>query len=425
MKLIPGIVDKFVAVNPPDFVALLQAEDRPSFDTFWKLQNQIKPIDFYCYLYARFGPPNGIQNLLRADHSDNLIHWEWSLRAEDRLYLIQGHNFRTEIWVSGAALESESLEVLIADIKQSFPQYGKSMGEIRKKLEHWIEFINPYQRIRAAVDCLDKELASLEVPSQEDQPKSVTDFDSTEEWSKVWNRHAQTISRATGLCFGIRSMLPVMAEAFVNLLMYMQMKPELKADDRLRENLFRQPIDVRVRGLSHNCVGFESAVDYSHEACRRYHSLVNERNDLLHGNVVVDKLKFNELYFNGRVPVFKTYSTMWERAFGVAQSSVGLDLLENERDVVDGFVDYVISCLKEKTQMDVRAFLQQRELGLSLDDGHLGVLFSGQLVDMVMGPKGGQVKGAPNKSLQLTFDSPLGLATPSPPVDSNAAELRR
>ena len=30
----------------------------------------------------------------------------------------------------------------------------------------------------------------------------------------------------------------------------------------------------------------------------------------------------------------------------------------------------------------------------------------------------------PNKSLQLTFDSPLGLATPSPPVESNAAELR-
>ena len=30
-----------------------------------------------------------------------------------------------------------------------------------------------------------------------------------------------------------------------------------------------------------------------------------------------------------------------------------------------------------------------------------------------------------NKSLQLTFDSPLGLATPSPPVASNAPELKR
>lgn len=390
MKLRLGVVDQLVAVHPRDFMALLNAEHRPNFDTFWKLGNQIKPVDFYCYLHARFGPPNGIQSFLRADHSENLIHWEWTLQANDRFYLIQGHNFRTEIWVSGPELEVESLEVLITDIKQSFAQHGESMGAIRSRLEHWVEFINPYQRIRAAVESLDKELSSLSVPNKEDQPKSVTDFDRPEEWSKVWNQHAQTISLATGLCFGIRSMLPVMAEAFINLLMYMQLKPDLKADDRLRENLFRQPIDVRVRGLSYNCLGFERAIDYSHDACRRYHSLVNERNDLLHGNVVVDKLKFNEIYFNGRVPIFKSYSTMWERAFDVAKSSVGLELLKNEREVVDGFIDYVISCLKERIQMQVRGFIQQRDLGLSLDEGHLGILFSGQLVDMVLGPKSGK-----------------------------------
>ena len=35
------------------------------------------------------------------------------------------------------------------------------------------------------------------------------------------------------------------------------------------------------------------------------------------------------------------------------------------------------------------------------------------------------LKARSNKSLQLTFDPPLGLATPNPPVGSNAAELRR
>lgn len=326
MKLESDFVDKLVAVNPRDFMDQLKSEDRPHFDTFWQLQNEIKPADLYCYLYARFGPPNGIQNFLRADHSDNLIHWEWTVQAHDRVLLIQGHNFRTEFWVSGAELTQDSLDQLINGIKESFPSYGPQMGKIRKALEHWVEFINPYKRIRTAVESLTKELDSLDIPSQSNQPKSVAEYESPEQWAEDWTRQGETISRATGLCFGIRSMLPVMAEAFVNLLMYMLMKPELKADDRLRENLFRQPIDVRVRGLSHNCLGFESSIDYSHDACRRYHSLVNERNDLLHGNVVVDKLKFNELYFNGRVPVFQAYSTMWERAYGVAQRAVGLDV---------------------------------------------------------------------------------------------------
>lgn len=388
MKLHSEVVEQFVAVHPRNLIALLGADDRPDFDTIWQLQNQIKPVDLYCYLYARFGKPNGIQNLLRADHSENLIHWEWTLQAEKRFFLFQGRNYRTEIWVSGPALEAESLDVLIESIKRSFPQYGKAMGEIRNKLEHWVEFINPYQRIRTAIDSLAKELDSLDVPSKVDQPKSLMDFECPEDWSTIWSSHAQTISRATGLCFGIRSMLPVMAEAFINLLMYMQMKPELKADDRLRKNITRQPIDVRIRSLSHNCLGFERNIDYTHATCKRYHSLVNERNDLLHGNVVVDKLKFNELYFNGRVPVFKSYSTMWERAFGVTQRSVGLDLLKNERQVVDEFIDYVISCLNEKIQMQVRGFLQPRDLGLSLDDGSLGMLFSGQLADTAMGSKG-------------------------------------
>jgi hypothetical protein len=182
-------------------------------------------------------------------------------------------------------------------------------------------------------------------------------------------------------------MLPVMAEAFINLILYLLMKPALKKDDRLRENLIRQPIDVRIKSLSHNCTGFKTDIDYSNDVCRRYHSLVNERNDLLHGNVVMDKLKFNEIWFNGRVPVFETYSTMWERAFGVIQKSVGLDLLKQERETVENLIEYLMSCIDDANQEKIRIFIERHELGICLDDGRLGVLFSGQLVDAKPGPK--------------------------------------
>jgi hypothetical protein len=387
MKLDPNFVENLVAVDPRELVEQLQSDDRPHFDTYWKLLNEIKPVDLYCYLYGRFGPPNGIQNFFRGDHSENLIHWEWTLNSCGRTLLIQGHNFRTEMWVSGEELSTEILKQLIEEIKVSFPKYGAEMGRVRKALEHWVEFINPYQRIKKSIDSLLKELDALDIPNQAIELKSVAEYSDPESWSKDWGHQAEIITRATGLCFGVRSMLPVMAEAFVNLLLYMLMKPELKSDDRLRENIIRQPIDVRVKSLSHNCVGFETTIDYGHDACRRYHSLVNERNDLLHGNVVVDKLKFNEMYFNGRVPVFQTYDSMWERAFGVEKKSVGLDHLDDERKAVDEFIDYVISCLDEKNQQNVRSLSESRDLGICLDDGHLGMLFSSQLVDMVPGSR--------------------------------------
>lgn len=387
MKLEADFVEQLAAVHPGEFAEKLQSDDRPHFDTHWKLENEIKPADLYCYLYGRFGPPNGIQNFLRGDHSENLIHWEWTLRAHGRIILLQGHNFRTELWVSGEELPPSARDQLVANVKATFPQYGQTMGKVRKALEHWVEFINPYHRIRSSVECLMSELEALDVAGQTSRRGGVGEYESPEAWSKEWGRQAEIVSKATGLCFGVRSMLPVMAEAFINLLMYLLMKPALKRDDRLRENLIRQPIDVRIKSLSHNCTGFKSDIDYSHEFCRRYHTLVNERNDLLHGNVVIEKLKFNELYFNGRVPIFESYSSMWERAFGVATKSVGMDLLHEERQVVEDFINYVISCLEDKKQEQVRAFCARRDLGMCLDDGHLGILFSGQLVDMVPGPR--------------------------------------
>jgi hypothetical protein len=387
MKLNTNFVAELEAIHPKELIKQLQADDRPHFDTYWTLKNEIKPADLYCYLYARFGPPNGIQNFLRGDTSDNLIHWEWALHSQGCIMLVQGQNFRTDIWLSGEEQPPEAQGALILAIKETFAAYGSDMGKVRKALEHWIEFVNPYQRIRRSIESLTKELETLDIGDDLKDKKDLRDYESPQAWAEDWQRQASKFSRATGLCFGIRSMLPVMAEAFVNLLLYMLMKPALKKDDRLRENLIRQPIDVRIKSLSHNCIGFKTDIDYSDDVCRRYHSLVNERNDLLHGNVVVDKLKFNEMYFNGRVPVFQSYSTMWDRAFGVEQESVGIELLQQEREIVENLIDYIVSCLDDVKQEQVRMFSERHELGLCQDDGRVGVLFSGQLVDMQPGPK--------------------------------------
>lgn len=53
-------------------------------------------------------------------------------------------------------------------------------------------------------------------------------------------------------------MLPVMAESFVNFLLFILAKPEIKSNDRLYQTTLRQPIDIRVQSLHLNCNGFSS-----------------------------------------------------------------------------------------------------------------------------------------------------------------------
>jgi hypothetical protein len=145
-----------------------------------------------------------------------------------------------------------------------------------------------------------------------------------------------------------------------------------------------------VKSLSINCTGFKQPIDYSNQICGRYHTVVNERNDLLHGNVDPKKLQFNEVYFHGTVPVFKEYRSMWQRSLGVERQAVGVDKIFEELAVIDDFIAYVLSCLDDKIRPQIEYMLGRLELGLNTRDERLGVLFSEHLVDSKVGPAMGQ-----------------------------------
>lgn len=349
----------------------------------WKWRSEVSPADLYCYLGARFGKPNGPQNFLRNDSSDNLIHWEWVLDHPSGSIHIQGMNFRTELWVSsGLNVSDADSQIFAAQVKADFSNYGQKMAVVRRSLEKWTEFVNPYQRLRRAVEKMLSEVHALDLQPETQAIPDLTDVDDIQQdrWGEILGRY----SKGLGLCFGIRSMLPVMAEAYVNFLLFALMRPELKSDERLRENTIRQPIDVRVKSLHMTCVGFASPVDYTSPACKAYHTLVNERNDLLHGNVVLEKLRFNDVYFHGRVPVFKEYRSMWERTVGVEINGVGLQRLSEEVATVNAFIEYLSSCMKPDVRKNISMMSDKRDLGLNQQNGRIGILFSERLVDMHM-----------------------------------------
>ena len=297
---------------------------------------------------------------------------------------IQGLSFRTEVLLSGLKLKDSEKSNFISQLKTEFGNHGADMGKVRQALEHWIEFVNPYQRLRRAVLQLNDDLLSLELDVLRRPIPDLVDAASVTQMGREWKKQTAIHARALGLCFGIRSMLPVMAEAFVNLLLYVLMKPDLKKDERLKEHLIREPIDIRIKNLSHNCEGFKERIDYSVEACARYHTtIVNARNDLLHGNVAINKLRFNELYFEGTVPVFIEYSSMWERSFGVAHWSVGLDAVEEELEIVENLIHYITACLEDGVRDAVKMMSETFDLGLNEKTGHVGVLFPDWLIDFV------------------------------------------
>lgn len=382
-------LEELELVHPACIIKIIQGKKLPKGGFIWPFTNEIKPVDLYCYLYARFGPPNGLQNFWRNDSSDNLIHWEWSFACDRGLVHIQGHNFRSELHCTGEFPEAEySRDAVFQQFKADFAAHGKKMSQLRADvLEKWTQFINPFARIKLAVERLKGELDALSLSPDSVKHMSLFDFASAEGGQEAWKEMAGKYSTAVGLCFGIRSMLPVMAEAFVNLLLFVLVRPDIKGDKRLLDSVVRQPIDVRIRSLHINCQGFASAVDYTSEPCAKYHSIVNERNDLLHGNFAIEKLSFGTVHFNAKVPVFIEYPTFWDRSFGVELAAVGFDRIEEELGTIESFIEYLLSLLQPSVREHIETIMAKRDLGLNAKTGRIGVLFPDTLVDMRMGPK--------------------------------------
>lgn len=72
---------------------IMGSESRPKGWASFGIGNELKPSDLYCYLHAKYGPPNGLQNFLRNDSSNNLIHWEWVLVSEAGFMSFLGINY--------------------------------------------------------------------------------------------------------------------------------------------------------------------------------------------------------------------------------------------------------------------------------------------------------------------------------------------
>lgn len=382
MPLPSDLISSLEFVQPRELIDLALNGNLPTGGGLIKLRNEVLPADLFCYLGAKFGKPNGIQSLLKNDDSDNLFHWQWTLRHKLGFVSFTGANFRTEVLLNGAFEPSEDDKLDLAkQIKSDFAAHGKEMGTVRKALENWVEFVNPYQRLKRSIDTLVIELDSLDLQPEHENVDDFWETKQLDDAARKWDEMASRYSKGVGLCFGIRSMLPVLAEAYVNLLIFILMRPEMRKDQRLRDSAFRQQIDIRIRSLAINCDGFEIQPDFSSDACKQYHSLVNERNDLLHGNVTIDKLKFNEVYFLGKMPIFKSYRTMWQRSLEITQNAVGLKDVRNESAIVDNLVAYLRSCLREDIRKQVDLITDRYELGFNEVTQRMGILFPNVLVD--------------------------------------------
>lgn len=355
----------------------------------WLNDGALSPKTLYCYLKGRFGEPRGGMSLLRSPTSDNLFQWQFNVTCDDDLLCILSSNSRVQFRAhTRNRLTVGQQTELLRDIREDFAQHGRLISKTRASLERWLLITNPYARVERAVAEFHAELSEITIAAYPKQPLMFDSEQDVRSHIRAMDDWMKRQGRVATLGTAIRMLAPVLAESFVNLTIFALAKPELKRDSRLLDHALRAQIDVRVKRLHLDCHGFRTAIAVDSQEFRDFHSLMNRRNQVLHGNVDPRQLKVDQVFFDGTVPVFEKEQDFLQRVGTWVAAEVDPDAATRDIACASLFIEHVMDCLDPAVQEQLRALMELDHFGYREDTGRVGVLFASPFVGEMMGVAG-------------------------------------
>lgn len=264
------------------------------------VRSKLRPVDIYAYLRARFGPPNGFQNILRRDDSDNWIHWDFLIKAGRSDVYIAGAS-REIHFVLDEALTDSKWQALIVGLQSEFARLGRQKSEMTNTFEKFVVFQNKY--VSLANVCAELHAQIVDTPPFEPIHQRQASNRGPQFTGAPVRRAGERAGALYSACVQLALLTPVMAEAYINMFALILRRPELRADDASYRAFVREHVPVRIEGLHEVCFGM-GPVDRRSEAYGRFMTVMNKRNFNIHGNVEPERESLETVFFEGKRPLF-------------------------------------------------------------------------------------------------------------------------
>ncbi|MEX0284064.1 MAG: hypothetical protein AB3N23_05590 [Paracoccaceae bacterium] len=366
-----------------DFMDRLKTPEKPT-GSMLVFRKQLSPLTVYKYLVARFGQPYGFQTMAKkTNDSDNLFHWDYLLKAGDTWIHIQGGNRDVHVAVFGKPMSTKKWVKFARALKGDFGRCGREMAAVDATFEKWVIVSNRFALI--ADTCAGFHAV---LTDEKDAPDFAPGKRRSEAGTKRYYKHIEKVGKRADRVFSASLSLdlitPVLAEAFINLIIFMSRKDELKRNPRQYDHYVRQPIDTRVFDLHLKCKHFTAGVDPNCDEYKDFKRVMDRRNHNLHGNIDPSKDaietvyfdKFTPLYERGADPILELFKNK-EAVFDVA------GVLARYHDV-HTFLRYVLGLLKEKPRAEIELIMEESTFGYDISRERVGRLFPSHEVMMVM-----------------------------------------
>lgn len=336
-------------------------------------RSHLRGLDVYCYLKARFGRPNGLQSFLRQDDSDNFIHWDYNIKAGSENVYILGTDREVHVLLS-ERLRPADWPRFAAVLKADFGRLGQDKSRVLRSLEKWMIFPNKYAALAEVCADLHERLAATAsnyqpfTPSRRTRAGIAADKKQLDSLSKrADDLYASSIQ--------LSLLTPVMAEAFLNMIILITCRREIRDNARQFESFIRAEIDTKLFDLPFKCTGFERGIDRSSADYVNFKRVMDKRNFAIHGNVDPEREKIDLVYFDRKVPLFDEPGDQIGRFFDAVERQHSPNAVLADYENTHLFLEEIINCMEPRLRRPVRAILQDSYPGYDVGRKICGVLF--------------------------------------------------
>lgn len=281
------------------------AKEVPSNGSVLVFRRHLSPLDVYKYLASRFGPPYGFQTFLKKPYdSDNLFHWDYVIKAGSNIIIIQGGNRDVMVQVDGKPMTPENWVQFAKSLKADFSRCSSGMAAVDKRLEKWRIVSNRFAMISDTCAGFHATLTE-EFDAPDFTPPKRDTMEGIQQYYEKVQEAGQRASRIFSASFALDLITPVLAESFINLVIFLIRKNDLKNNKRQYDHYIRQPIDTRVFDLHLKCDHFICGVDPQSAEYKAFKKVMDRRNFNIHGNIDPGRDSIETIYFDEYTPLYE------------------------------------------------------------------------------------------------------------------------
>lgn len=347
-------------------------------------RKHLSPLAIYKYLVSRFGPPYGFQTFLKKPRdSDNLVHWDYMIKAGSIMITIQGGNRDVQVQIDGKIMSYEDWVQFAKVLKSDFERCSTGMAKVGATLEKWSIVSNRFAMIADACAGL-HEVLTEDVDAPDYTPHKRNTEEGLHQYYAQIKEVGQRASRVFSASLSLDLITPVLAEAFVNLVIFLTQKDEIKQNQRQYDQYIRQPIDTRVFDLHLKCNGFTRRVDQNSVEYKAFKRVMDRRNHHLHGNIDPLKDAIETVFFDKFTPLYERGGDPMLELFKKKESVFDIPGVLGRYQDVHFFVQYVLSLIESKTREEIEMLMSDGTFGYDASRKRPGRLFASHEVMMLM-----------------------------------------